>query len=275
MFPTYSSPMYLYPSLAMVGLIFLRDYTSDKPDKKKLALYILGALFLINIALTYPSWYDTEANNFGRIEFPKIYLSLQSYLLSNTSANDVFMSNNELSFMINSISGRDLVVSRRSQNDPFVDFDKKQQDASIILYGNNLEKRIELIKKYEIDYFYCEYGWPHYEFKFKEVDGQTVPYDYYDPYMMIYSKSYEDALKTNGIYYRRIFGYIDPAIRSNDIRDFELLLITMDNYDPNGKCYWQSDIDPYLEKVWEYNEDDQPVAALYKVNIQSSHFIYN
>jgi hypothetical protein len=84
---------------------------------------------------------------------------------------------------------------------------------------------------------------------------------------MIYSKDREDELKANGVAYKRITNYLDPSIRSSDIRKFDMLLVTPDNYDMSGKGIWKNDLDAYLTQVWGYQDSGHTIAALYKVRL--------
>jgi hypothetical protein len=265
MIPLYVQYMYLTPLAVVSGLVFLRDYTKGKEGLRKAALIIFLVLFLLNLVSGYSEWYDNQWRQTGRNPLPPSILSLQSYLLANTSVDDVILSNNELSFAFNAISGRKVVISRRSQNDPFMNFDARELDAAIILYGNNTGRKLPLMKKYEIKYLYHELSWPSLEYTFvKEGSGYRIA-GYFDPLLIIYSMERENALIENGIAYRRINGFIDPSIRTPDIRTFDLLMVPADNYDTSGKGFWKDDIDPYLTEVWKYEENGEAMAALYKL----------
>jgi len=268
MIPSYVQNIYLTPLAIMLGLVFLRDYTKGKEDLRKTALIIFLVLFILNLVSGYSEWYDNQWRQTGRNLLPLPILSLQSYLLANTSIDDVILSNNELSFAFNAISGRKAVISRRSQNDPFLEFDSRELDAAVILYGNNTSRKLSLMKKYNISYIYHDLSWPSMEYSFiKENDSYRIV-GYFDPILVIFSKERENALIENGIAYRRINGFIDPSIRTPDIRTFDLLMVTADNYDTSGKGFWKDDIDPYLNEVWKYEENGEAMAALYKLKAQ-------
>ncbi len=267
MIPTYSQGLFLGPIVIIMGLAFLGNKMEEKPKLANIALILLAVLLVFNITSGYDAWYKDRWKELGRnYEISPYLKSLQTYLLSNTNVNDVFLTNNEQGFALNAISGRKLVVSRRSQNDPFLDFDSRELDASIILYGNDIETKKTLLKKYNIEYIYFDASWINNEFYITQ-EGGIVPGQYIDPYLIVYSKEREDKLKMNGVKYSKIRGYIDPSIRESNIRKFDLLLITPDNYDMNGKGIWKTDIDPYLTQVWSYSENGQTFAVLYKVTI--------
>lgn len=260
--PNYLSDMYLQPItilLMLEGLAWTAWYA------KKYWWLPLAVLFLAWLWYSYAAyddWYNGQWFNVGRRPLSPLYTGLQGYLLKNTDVHDLILTNNELGFGINGLTGRGLVLTRRSQNDPFIDFDRYQLDGAIMLYGNNREKKIELLKKYNVKYIYADVNWPGLEWQI--LNGKVV--GYFDPIMLFYSPENEKALQENGIKYVKINGWVDPAIRGPDYRTFDLLIVTYDNYDMSGKGPWKSDIDDLLTPVWDYKEDGQVVAMLYKVN---------
>lgn len=260
--PTYMFPMYLYPISIIIALFFI----NKKLLKYKYSNIILILLFILisyNWYTSYNSWMSNRWIINAKQPLSTVYLNLQSYLLKNSNVNDVILSNDELSFVINAISGRKLVISRRSQNDPFMDFDQRELDAALMFYGDNLENKIGLMKKYNIKYIYYDANW----FQEYNYNNKHKIINYFDPLMLFYSKNKETILKNNNIKYFVVHGYVDPAIRRKEIRTYNLILISPDNYNLQGYGPWKPDIDPYLTLVWSYKDNNnQVVAALYKVN---------
>jgi len=195
---------------------------------------------------------------------PPQYISLQSYLLKNTDGNDVILSTKEISFAINAISGRKVVVSRWAhQNDPFMDLSQRDVDAAIILYGNDTKKKLELIKKYHIKYLYWDYYWINSEFQF-DKSGRIV--GMFDPLIAFNEPKYKHQLDRYGIKYFRIKYWIDPAGRSKDIRRFDILVVSPQNYH-NFTNPWKPDLNKYLTEVWNYTYNGQKIAVLYRIDI--------
>ncbi len=261
--PGYMFSMYLSKISILIGLFFIKDklFALKYGD---IVLGILILLVLFNGYSSYDNWISNQWFENGKHPISPIYSSLQIYLLENSDVNDVILTNNELGFAINSISGRKLVVSRRSQNDPFMDFDQRELDASIIFYSPyNIQQKLQLLKKYNVKYLYYDVNWVGLEYRF-DGNGQIISYS--DPMMLIYSPEKEQLLKDNGISYLKHYGWIDPAMRGDNIRQYELLLITPGNYDDVGYGPWRSELDQYLTPVWSYEENGKPVAVLYKAN---------
>ena len=81
--------------------------------------------------------------------------------------------------MINAVSGRKVVLVRRTHASPYVDVDKRYADGLVMLYGENNMMRAELLEKYSVDYLYVDF--------------------YLTNYPMIVNLGFKDYLEENGI----------------------------------------------------------------------------
>jgi hypothetical protein len=265
--PNYVQDMYLTLGALMVSLIALKRIIEMENYSKyaKVIFGILLLLLILELAGSYSSWKDTLSRYHPENPIPWFYPQLQQYLLANSNVSDVVLTSNEIGFAINALTGQEVMLSRRSQNDPFVDFDPYQIDAAKILYGNNLQEKLSLLKKYNVKYIYYDPQWVSMEWAIQ--DGKV--YGYIDPLMAFYSIQNENELASSGVKYTRMTGWVDPAVRTSNVKMYDLLLVTPDNYDSSGKGLWNDDIDSLLTEVWNYNENGQTVAVLYKVNLPS------
>lgn len=254
--------------IAIFGLDYLVKKFSANKNTTSL-IYLAVILSLAHFTYTYyPTWTARQAFSDAKNPVYAGYIDLQIYLLANTRYDDVILSNNELSYMINALSGRKLVVSRRAQNDVFTqDFDQRQIDAAIIFYGNNYQKKLNLIKKYNIKYLYIDQFWVRQEFVTDPKSNTIVGYS--DPLLVFESKENEQQLQQNGIKYVKVNSFVDPAVRSEGVKTYDLLLVTPENYGQNSKGLWKNDIDSLLTPVWGYNENGQIFGVLYKVNFNA------
>jgi hypothetical protein len=81
--------------------------------------------------------------------------TMADWVRANTKVTDVFLAGHEESgFALNALTGRKLVVLRRTHASPFVDADRRVADAALILYGADNATREELLQKYGITYYY-------------------------------------------------------------------------------------------------------------------------
>jgi len=84
-----------------------------------------GALFVGATAAA-----DHEDMADAREPQPPQFESLATWAAANTRPIDVLLSTNELSFAWAALTGRKTLVSRRAQNDAFLDLDQRNADAT-------------------------------------------------------------------------------------------------------------------------------------------------
>ena len=76
------------------------------------------------------------------------------YLKTHMSNDETVLANDETSFALMALSGKKVVVSRRTHASYYVDIDKRIADIAIILYSNNNALRNSLLNKYKVKYFF-------------------------------------------------------------------------------------------------------------------------
>jgi len=229
--------------------------------------YIIVLLLILFIFLQHSDFYTRlEGDRWvkaGKSPLSPDFLEMQKWIVDNTEVNDVFLSSNELSFALNALTGRKLVISRRSHASPFVDIDQREADAAIILHGNDDEKKVELLKKYNVRYLYWNYYWVRSEYI---IDSSGRIVSWFDPLLVKDSNDMRVYLEQYNISYVYQNTWIDPAMRSEWHRKLDLLFI-LPKYRSVSQT-WVEDIDKYLEPVWEYNDptSGQVIARIYRLN---------
>lgn len=274
--PSYLLRITLLPSLTLLGLCLidkmvitgLTSTQNDLPNASSpfTAYDIASAgaiLFLILIIYSKANAVHNSDEVFNYAHgILGVRSSLSDYIKANTSVNDVFLSSKEMSFMITSLTGRKLVTNRWvHQNDPYTDMPRRDLDAAIMLYGNNMSKRIELLKKYEVKYLYWDAKWGYYEYQ----NASATKINIIDPLATFDTQDARNELDSNRINYTAMVYWVDPAVRADNIRKFPLLMISSENYRSLEEP-WEPQLNPYLELVWSYKENGQIIAALYEVN---------
>ncbi len=258
--PGYIYDMYVLPScLFIIGIGLTNIFTALDAQKRKTAgMVLLAILIMTSTFVSYDSWLNRDSFKNARNGIPPVYISLQAALLKNTNVNDVILTTNEHSFMVNALSGRKVLVSRRAHNDAFTqDFDDRQRDAAIILYGKNTQQKQELLNKYSVDYVYIDSGWGSFEFS---PNGPNDPLMVFDTPQM--RKDFADA----GVMVAPLYWYVDPSVRASGVKMYDLLIVSPENYEETGKGLWENGIDSLLTPVWTYEQNGQTLAVLYKVN---------
>jgi len=261
--PDYMASYYLSALSILLILFGLKNTikTSFYDLKSNFPFMIVFIVFLVFSSNSFTDHIENDQwAQSGKNQFPTYYGSLQDYLLENTNVEDTILSTKELSFAVNSFSGRKLVVNRwAQQNDPYMDMSERDIDAALILYGNNTEKKLELIEKYNIKYIYWDYYWINSEYKF-DTNGNIA--GIYDPMIAFYSEDSEKKLVENGVKYSVMDWWVDPSM--HDTKKFNLIIISPENY-KNAEQPWNYNLDEYLEEVWSYSDNGKKISVLYKI----------
>jgi len=247
---------------AMLGGFLGRNLNRKIIDYIGIIVMLLGFLLLYQAFDVYTAnkWYES-----GKAPFGENYVSLQEYLLENSEVTDTIITPKELGFAVNSMTGRKIVASRRGHAGQFqyIQSDIREKDLAIMLYGQNLEKKIDLLKKYDVKYLYWDYYWINSEF---QLDGQGRVVGLFDPLLMVYDVNIELALQENNVSYAIENGWLDPSVRGPDVMQHRLIIASPQNYQ-SVMHPWNPSIDPILSKVWSYSSNGQELAALYEVRI--------
>jgi hypothetical protein len=183
-------------------------------------------------------------------------------VLTNTDVHDVFISSKENAFMINALTGRKVLTLRRGHMEHFVEADPREVALAVILYGNNDAKRAELLREYNVSYLYWDVYWINSEFTIE--DGQVS--GWYDPILVYDTPENRMIFDENGVRYAAINTWIDPSAKGEDVPMFDVLIVGPENYEAFNHP-WNSGLDPYLERVWQYDEGGLTYVAVYKVNV--------
>lgn len=198
----------------------------------------------------------------GRTPLHPSWTSLQGFVLRETQPDDVFLSNNELSFGVAALTGRKTLTSRRAQNDAFLDLDARNLDAARILYGNDPDLRRRLLDRYDVKFVFWTDEWASTEFYF-DANGRSVDYD--DPLMWFESPERDRLAAEAGVRLVHHLGWVDPMLRGERYPRFPLTIVAPDNYARPDRP-WNPDLDRWLERVWSYDEGGRTIAALYRVH---------
>jgi hypothetical protein len=165
--------------------------------------------------------------------------------------------------MINGLTGRKLVCSRRAQNDAFENMDIREMDQAIILYGNDTAVKKELLMKYDVKYLYWDEFWIQSEYYF-DSSGKVV--GTFDPLISFKNESIEANLKVNNVSYFIKKDFVDPSLKDDRWPQYDLIFISPENYRTFEEP-WNENLNDHLTSVWEYKSGNRTVARLYKVEM--------
>lgn len=228
--------VYAYFSVLIILLIFSQLKAFNERPKEK--------------------WYAAGINT-----LPPQLVGLKDYLVKNSNVYDTILTTKEVGFAVNALTGRKLLVVRRAHNDPFMNVEPRELDAGIILYGNDVQAKKDLLKKYDVKYLYWDYYWVQSEYYVNE-QGQVT--GWFDPLIMFYSQENEATLSSYNISYFKQYTWVDPALKGDTYKQFDLLFISPQNY-YNFTHPWKPGLDNYLQEVWNYTSNGAVIGRLYKI----------
>ncbi len=265
-FGTNIEPMHItdYTLSILLPIIFTLSFgdfiTSflDKNKKKILVgtffILLLSQVQLISNKMEDPLSKDGKNAIYGDV------LKMSEWIRDNTKVNDVFLSDPQLSFLVNAFTGRKTVTSRRSQTSLFIDMDERMADTAVLLYGNNSEKTDQLIKKYNIKYLYWNPIWKRLEF---ELDQNNNILKVHDALIAVDSPYYREHFSKYNIPNIQQKGWLDSASKGNLVKKYDLLVVK-----PEFSDFPLSDtIKSRLKPVWIYYSEEENIvlASIYEI----------
>ncbi len=228
--------------------------------KSFLILILLSIYFSTVLSVTNDFWYGVGKNSISSDK-----TELAEFIINNSEVNDVILTTKNIGFVLNSLTGRKLVTSKRAQGDPFENMDVRDLDQAIILYSDNQDLRKELIKKYNIKYFYWNVNWKTSEFNFK--DNKIVSKN--EPLLAFDSVEKRKYLDENEIKYFVYNDYVDSFLQGENHPKFDLIVVSPENYYKNSSFIWNSKFNELLNPVWSYKDrNGQELAILFEVIIK-------
>jgi hypothetical protein len=246
------------PLLGGLALAALTSFV--KKFKDYILIAVLLTLMILSI-LQFNSYIKTDRwIAAGKTDLPVNLAEMQKWVLANTKVNDVFISTNELSFALNALTGRKEVSGRRAHNSMFLDSDKRYAAAAVMLYGNDTQKRKELLKEYSVKYLYWDYYWMQSDFVF-DKDGKLT--SWFDPLMFIETPEYDALLSAYNITAIKQHTWLDPTVREENMKKYDVLIITPNQFDMAHP--WHPDLDNYLQEVWNYSQGNTVISRIYKI----------
>jgi hypothetical protein len=224
--------------------------------------YQIGAILIVILLIGLSVFRDQTTNDTwikqGQMDLAPHQAAMQKWVRANTGVDDVFLTTNELGFALNGLTGRKLVTSRRAQNSPYLDLDKRMFESAVMLYGSNDAERIAFLKSNGVKYVYWDYYWIQSDFQFNE-QGQLV--GKFDP--LTVSLDYEQKLIDNNLTYMKTYDWLDPTVHE-PLKKQDFFIIAPAQF--NMTHPWNNQLDAYLTEVWNYTDSvGQVLNRIYEV----------
>ncbi len=231
--------------LSIYGVYVL--YSLFRTDRERKIFFVIAFIFFAVLAAEKVQGdYNSQWTKLGLSpEFPQTS-EMASWVDENTDKNAVFLSTEELSFALNGLTGRKLVIDRRTHSNPYVDIDERISDAAVMLYGNNEEKTLQLLKVYNVSYLYWDANW------------MTIAAN--EPSMA--QPKYKDYLDEYGVKYQQVTTYLDPAW-SERYKRYNMLAVMPASNNPMQP--WSDVLQKHLKLVKAVDIDGEAAYRIYEI----------
>lgn len=255
--------MYFLMIASVAGLALFISSKIKGENAKTISLLILIAVIIVSMQFAKTA--SLEADPFyqsGKTPLPSFMQEVRSWISNNAGVDDVVMSTNEVSFMLNALTGVKVVNARRAHSGMWVDVDRRWADAAVIYYGNNTELRKELLRKYGVKYVYWQYNWISLDFRIGQ-EGQLQ--GWFDPLLVRDMDGYAEYLSSNGVNYTKVKTWLDPANKGSDVRQFDALLVWPKRWDETNP--WDDGFTALLRPEKDFYEGGQVAARIYSLKL--------
>jgi hypothetical protein len=219
----------------IVMTVFGINAIANSLKNKKLVYAIASLVILIGLYQGATAFSADRWTEYGKNPdaFTKEIISMGSWIDKNTAESAVFLANDESAFAINALTGRRLVMVRRTHASPYVDINKRYADAFVMLYGRNPETQKALLKQYNVSYVF--------------IDTFIIQ----NP--MLTDIKYKDYLAKEGVAFQEQVARWDPSTESAPA--YLSAVVSPQNLT----------IQPLLEKVKDFAVGSQVIGQLFKV----------
>jgi hypothetical protein len=236
--------------------------------KEKLVFIFTFAILLITLTFSVIDYQiNSDAMGVGKMSLPPYMLDAQQWIIDNTDVNDVFVTTKESATLVNSLTGRKAIALRINHVSKFDNVMQREADLAVILYGNNNEKRQELLKKYNVKYLYWDNFWISSEF-LTNTKGEFITY--FDPILILDTKENRAYYEKNGVEYKPEFMELSSSKRGVKNVIKERLLVALPPR-KNAFTPWSEDLDKYLEEKYRYEENGNKIALIFEIKNEDSN----
>jgi len=230
-FGYYRFPIILDVSKFLFIITFV--YVLYKAMKNKYYQYLILGIFLILIIFQFSATINYFHSNqwtqmgFEESEYSSALFNMADYVNENIDVNTVFISQHgETAFSMNALTGTKQVFFRRTHASAFQDYNQRAADAAVILYGNNSKTQEDLIKKYNLEYFYDDlYSAQQQQscLGYWDMFNTSEGYADYSYSCIRTSTNYKEYLEENGLTVQIVNARMD--VSDNNAPTFDLVII--------------------------------------------------
>jgi len=216
---------FFLPLLFVVGIKFLIGliFKDEKNNNRQWIIYAAIAVLLIVSATNFISMKNSQWEKYGITENPyvdQLYV-LADHIDNVVQKNQVILSNDETGFMLAVLSGRKVMLTRRTHASYYVDIDKRIADASVAMFGRDINLTKKILADYDVKYFYMD------AYLFQNA-MRTRP-------------EFKEYLTQNGVYYVEMNDRYDIAVPPDKAVLVPMLVIPPQNITEDFISLWDLD----------------------------------
>lgn len=145
--------------LAAQALHFLATSRLRAPASGTVVTLALGVALVGSGFLTVSALSPFDENATASDAKSDATFAAAAWLVKETPKDAVFLSLDHESFALNALTGKKIVIERRSHANPFVDMDQRFADAAVMMYGTDRAFANELMDRYHVTHAYKGFFW--------------------------------------------------------------------------------------------------------------------
>lgn len=234
---------YLAPLFFTLGLMVLANsgekLLKHPASKKTIALAGIFVLLIPAFYVNYQDSQNSQWTKYGQQQnaYVDSLYTMGDWITANVNNDETILSNDESGFMLAVLSGRKVMLTRRTHASYYVDIDQRIADAAVAMYGPNLNLSKQLLQKYKVKYLYVDQYL---------LSGQ-----------MRVRTDLKEYLTKNNVSFSEVYDRYDIALPSEDTNMMNLLLIPPQQFNQEFMKLW--------EPAYTVSVGGQTAAQLFKL----------
>lgn len=234
-------PIFFAFGIIGVSLVLKKLVMKSSKTFMKFAYILVFVLVLSNLVIGYGLVKKSHWFDYGTKTDMTEFHSIGDYFKVKLPNDKTILANDETSFGLQALSGKKVMITRRTHASYFVDINERIKDAALIWYSNNITLQRKLLDEYSVKYFYLD--------------------QYFMNYPVKTSPEFEQELIDNNILYVKQLTTLDPAQTPETGFVTEMLIIPPQNMSLNfDSLFFQNTVffingNPY-GYLFKYNESE-------------------
>jgi len=230
----------LTPFFFVLGAIFIIKYAKKYIKNKYIPILIIILLLIVPQGIiSINNTKNSKWQQYGaqKNEYTNSLYNLADWMTNNIPKNETILSNDESGFMLAVLSGKKVMLTRRTHANYYIDIDQRIAEASVAMYGDDLNLSKQILQKYHVNYLY--------------IDEHLLKYP------MRTRPEFSNYLTENGINFSLVYDRYDIAKTPETANMMELLLIPPQKLNAEFEALWAP--------VYQVHVQQQTVGILYKL----------